>query len=109
MADVTSMAWMNTPYPPDNIYDDVIPWNLFPPLAHHKLTGEIPVVVHLNDDLHKSLLEEWWGEPWFSSPRQQFRDVVRRRVQNSTLRFEEEGGFRTEALRSVCGEYLDIW
>lgn len=106
--DVQSMVWMNTPYPPDNVSDTFTPWSLYPPLAHHKHTGEVPVVVHMNDN-RKSFIEDWWGEPWFSKPRAMFQDVVRRRVQNVTLRIAHDTGIRTHLLRDICEAHLDLW
>lgn len=108
--DVSSMMWINTPYPPDGVSDTATPWQLYPPLAHHQLTGEIPVVVHLNDHAHKAMLEEWWGKHWFSSPRKRFKDRVHRRAYNATLRFVEANGvLREERLKDLCGSHLDIW
>ncbi|RSH80174.1 hypothetical protein EHS25_007279 [Saitozyma podzolica] len=108
--DVPSMMWINTPYPPDGASDTITPWQLYPPLAHHKLTGEIPVVVHLNDHANKAKLEEWWGTPWFGNPGRRFKHYVHGRAYNATLRFVEvDGAVREERLKDLCESHLDIW
>jgi hypothetical protein len=103
--DTSSVVWMNTPYRPD----DIPPWKLYPPLAHHTLTGEVPVVVHLNDVPSKHLLEDWWGKVWFSNPLPQFQDIVRNRVRDATLRVATASEVREIPLEKVCRDHLDYW
>jgi hypothetical protein len=107
--DTSSVVWMNTPYRPDAIPDRTTPWELYPPLAHHRLTGEIPVLVHLNDKPAKYLLEDWWGEAWFSNPLPQFQAIVRGRVRDATLRVAAANGMLDIPLEQVCRDHLDYW
>jgi hypothetical protein len=107
--DTSSVVWMNTPYRPDDIPDRITPWKLYPPLAHHTLTGEVPVVVHLNDVPSKHLLEDWWGKVWFSNPLPQFQDIVRNRVRDATLRVATASEVREIPLEKVCRDHLDYW
>jgi hypothetical protein len=108
--DTSSVLWMNTPYRPDDIPDRTTPWELYPALAHHRLTGEVPVLVHLNDVLSKHHLEDWWGKSWFSNPLPQFQEIVRHRVRHATLHVAAaDGGMLEIPLEQVCRDHLDYW
>lgn len=85
---------MNTRYPLDGITDPIIPYHLLPPLVYHRMTGEVPVTVHFND-LHKGLMEEWWGLLWWTKQELRFHDIVLERVLGRTVTFGHNGSTAT--------------
>jgi len=90
-------CFVNTPYH----VDDLIPHELYPPLLYQTQTGEIPVVIHFNQD--KELMEEWWGKFWWNKldgdSDEKFRDIVLSRVEGAVVKF---AGFGLKEWRDIC-------
>ena len=109
--DLPNLHFMNTRYPPDpTTYDDsTTPWDLYPALAHHSKTGEVPVAVHLNGPKkQRSRLEKYWGRHWWNSDRGRFRDIVKTRMERGKVRIAYKDGWRTVGVREIC-PMLDVW
>ena len=114
--DFHNFHFIGTHYPPDpSIEEDahhhdgeeIIPWDLYPPLGHHGITGQVPIAIHFNGGA-KEHLEEWWGKLWWASERDRFRPLVRRRMDRGTVRIVTDDGFREESVRELC-PVLRIW
>ncbi|ORX41232.1 hypothetical protein BD324DRAFT_51558 [Kockovaella imperatae] len=109
--DTENVQFMNTIHPPGPSYptfDNTTPFELYPTLVHHTVTGEVPVAVHLNDYWHKHYIEEWYGRLWWTSERKRFWPIVRERMEKGTIKFATEEGITEESARSVCPN-LPIW
>ena len=115
--DYRNMEFLGTRYPPDPSIaasssnqagsSSAIPWDLYPPLGHHTLHGEVPVALHFNGG-SKHLVDEWWGRLWWASDRERFRNIIRRRMDEGKVRFVTDEGYREESVRDLC-PLLDIW
>jgi hypothetical protein len=93
----TTPIFMNVPYH----IDTMIPHEIYPPLLYHTLTGEVPAVIHVNNN-PKSQLEEWWGKLWWQQLQDgdgRFRDIVASRVEGAVIRF---AGLSSKEWRDVC-------
>ena len=117
--DADNVKWINTPSDPDlptvthrgtlNVdapieskSQGVIPWHLYPSLAHHIMTGQVPVVLHLNDAGKKHHLEEHWNNNWWASGRKRFQGIAEARLKGGMLRFVTDEGYRTEEFWDIC-------
>ena len=113
------MRFLGTRYPPDpSVVKDhdttatgpgesVIPWDLYPPLAHHSMNGQVPAVLHFNGG-SKELMEQWWGKLWWTSDRERFKGIVQERMRAGRVRIAVPGGYRTEKVQDLCPN-LDVW
>jgi hypothetical protein len=93
----TTPIFMNVPYH----IDTMIPHEMYPPLLYHTLTGEVPAVIHVNNN-PKPQLEEWWGKLWWQQLQDgdgRFRDIVASRVEGAVIRF---AGLSSKEWRDVC-------
>ena len=118
-ADLANGAFIGTRYPPDpSVYpestreSEVIPWELYPPLGHHTLLGQVPVAIHLNGP-DKSEIDAWWGRLWWQvdGPHgERFRSIVRDRMERGVVRIAQDGeeGYEIRTMRELCPT-LEIW
>ena len=127
-ADESSLIWLNTPINPDlhisaryrptnysvsGIPDadpsDPIPWHMLPSVAHHRLTGQIPVALHFNAIATKNLLNDLWGMPWYSTKR--FESFVRERMQGAKVRgIKGDGEWHEIDVEQICRPHLPgVW
>jgi hypothetical protein len=98
--------FINTPYH----LDDLIPHELYPTLIHHGVTGEVPVVVHLNGG-DRVLMTDWWGKLWWNKLEgkdMQFKDIVLSRVRGATVQFAGGKGGSKE-WKDLCPKEAKDW
>ena len=109
--DVANVDFINTRYVADPHWpksDNTTPFELYPALVHHKLTGEVPVAVHFNDFYHKDMLEMWWGRHWWNNNRKRFRAIVKERMEKGMVLFANEDGISSKTVKEICPD-LEIW
>ena len=98
--------FINTPYH----LDDLVPHKLYPTLIYHGVTGEVPVVVHLNGG-DEVLMSDWWGKLWWNQlegENLQFMDILLSRVRGAIVRFAGgEGG--SKEWKDVCPKEAEDW
>ncbi|KAJ7701865.1 hypothetical protein B0H17DRAFT_1044973 [Mycena rosella] len=97
---VNSGTVVNTRYPVSAFKDDTVPYHLLPPMLYFSRTGEYPVAIHFNDRPHKSLLEKWWGNLWWTKPG--FKLVWEKRLETGTMQFAHNGS--TVRWGDLCGD-----
>ena len=115
--DYENMKYLGTRYPPDPSFDpegskgwqrDTVPWELYPPLGHHALVGQVPGVIHFNGG-SKPLLEEWWGSIWWQqADRRRFTGLIRERMEDGYLTLNTKEGYERLSVKDVC-PMLDVW
>ncbi|ORX40134.1 hypothetical protein BD324DRAFT_648738 [Kockovaella imperatae] len=119
-ADDQNMHFINTPVHPDhhllrgpddlhsvtgapiNPRDDIIPWDSYPAMGHHQLTGQVPIALHFNGYRGKDLVNEWWGIPWYSAER--FRAMAKEKMADATISVMKRDGTISEdiPIRDIC-------
>ncbi|ORX41216.1 hypothetical protein BD324DRAFT_613666 [Kockovaella imperatae] len=114
--DFQNIRFMGTHYPPDPSTaasysdpeaSDYIPWDLYPMLAHHRKTGEVPVALHFNGPI-KELINEWWGQLWWSSQRDRFLPIIHQRMSQGKVLIAIPEGYREMPVQELC-PHMDIW
>jgi hypothetical protein len=97
--------FLNTPYH----LDDLIPHELYPTLIYHGITGEVPVVVHMNG-ADKELMSDWWGMLWWNALDTRFKDIVLSRVRGAVVRFSgSDGDGGIKEWKEVCPKEARDW
>ena len=82
---------------------------MYPSMAHHRLTGQLPVALHFNAIATKNLLEDQWGMPWYSTKR--FERYVSDRMKGAKVKgIKPDGAWHEINVEQVCSRHLPgIW